>query len=129
MFKPFSRLWFLGILAASALPGVQAASLGDTETGVAAYYSKVFQGRRTASGERYDAEAYTAAHNRLPFGTRVRLTNLENGKQVELRINDRGPSTPGRIIDVSRRAAHGLGFLRQGLVKVQLEVIGLPEPR
>jgi rare lipoprotein A len=129
MFKPFNRLWVIGFLAVFPPLIVQAASVGDTETGVAAYYSKVFQGRRTASGERYDGEAYTAAHNRLPFGTRLRVTNLGNGKRVELTVNDRGPSTPGRIIDVSRRAAGDLGFLREGLTNVQLEVISLPEGR
>lgn len=129
MFKPFDRLWVIGILAVFAPLILQAASIGDTETGVAAYYSKVFQGRRTASGEPYDGEAYTAAHNRLPFGTRLRVTNLDNGKRVELTINDRGPTTPGRIIDVSRRAASDLGFLRQGFRNVRLEVISLAEGR
>lgn len=129
MCKPSNRLWVIGLLMVFPPLIVQAASVGDTETGVAAYYGKVFQGRHTASGEPYDGEAYTAAHNRLPFGTRLRVTNLDNGKRVELTINDRGPTTPGRIIDVSRRAASDLGFLRQGLTNVQLEVIGLPEGR
>ena len=105
---------------------VQSASVGDTETGIAAYYSNVFHGRRTANGERYDKNAYTAAHKRLPFGTRVRITNLENGKSVVLKINDRGPSTENRIVDVSRRASRDLGFIRQGLTEVRLEVIQMP---
>jgi rare lipoprotein A len=105
---------------------VQSASVGDTATGIAAYYSNVFHGRRTASGERYDKNAYTAAHKRLLFGTRVRVTNLENGKSVVLKINDRGPRTQNRIIDVSRRAALDLGFIRKGLTEVQLEVIEVP---
>jgi rare lipoprotein A len=129
MLKQCCCLWIFGILALLPSFTVQAASMGDTETGIAAYYSKVFQGRRTASGEAYDGDAYTAAHNRLPFGTRLRVTNLENGKRVEVKINDRGPSTPGRILDVSRRAASDLGFLRQGLTKVRLEVISVPERR
>ena len=105
---------------------VQSASVGDTETGIAAYYSNVFHGRRTANGERYDKNAYTAAHKRLPFGTRVRITNLENGKSVVLKINDRGPSAENRIVDVSRRASRDLGFIRQGLTEVRLEVIQMP---
>jgi rare lipoprotein A len=125
--QALNRLWAIGLLMVFPPLIVQAASVGDTETGVAAYYGKVFQGRHTASGEPYEGEAYTAAHNRLPFGTHLRVTNLDNGKRVELTINDRGPTTPGRIIDVSRRAASDLGFLRQGLTNVQLEVIGLPE--
>lgn len=103
-----------------------AVSVGDTETGVAAYYSNVFQGRRTASGERYDKNALTAAHKTLPFGARVRVTNLQNEKSVELKINDRGPYSKKRIIDVSRRAAKDLGFIREGLTKVRLEIIETP---
>lgn len=105
---------------------VQSASVGDTETGIAAYYSNVFHGRRTASGERYDKNAYTAAHKRLPFGTRIRITNLENDKSVVVKINDRGPSSKKRILDVSRRAARDLDFVRKGLTKVRLEVIEVP---
>ena len=105
---------------------VQSASVGDTETGIAAYYSNVFHGRRTASGERYDKNAYTAAHKRLPFGTRIRIMNLENGKSVVVKINDRGPRSKERIIDVSRRAARDLDFVRKGLTKVRLEVIEVP---
>lgn len=105
---------------------VQSASVGDTETGIAAYYSNVFHGRRTASGERYDKNAYTAAHKRLPFGTRIRIMNLENDKSVVVKINDRGPSSKKRILDVSRRAARDLDFVRKGLTKVRLEVIEVP---
>ena len=105
---------------------VQSASVGDTETGIAAYYSNVFQGRRTASGERYDKNAYTAAHKRLPYGTRIRITNLENDKSVVVKINDRGPRSKKRMLDVSRRAAQDLGFIQKGLTKVRLEVIEAP---
>ena len=83
----------------------------------------VFHGRTTASGDRYDKNALTAAHNTYPFGTRLRVTNLENDKSVIVRINDRGPTTKGRIIDVSRQAAEELGFIRAGLTRVKLEVI------
>ncbi len=121
----FSLALAIAWLLVFAFP-IQAASVGDTTTGIAAYYSNVFHGRRTASGERYNKNAYTAAHKRLPFGTRVRITNLENRKSVVLKINDRGPHTKNRIIDVSRRAARDLGFIRKGLTKVRLEVIGVP---
>jgi rare lipoprotein A len=93
------------------------------ETGIAAYYSNVFQGRKTASGERYDKNALTAAHNRYAFGTKLRVTNLKNNKSVTVRVNDRGPHTAGRIIDLSRKAANELGFVKEGLTKVTIEVL------
>ncbi len=102
---------------------------GAVETGIAAYYSDVFQGRRTACGDRYDRNALTAAHNRYPCGTRIRVTNLENRKSVVVVVNDRGPSTPGRIVDLSRRAARELGFLKQGLAEVKIEVLSEPKSR
>ncbi len=99
-----------------SLPALAFSIVGSAaETGLAAYYSDIFQGRKTACGDRYDKHALTAAHNTLPCGTKVRVANLENGKSVVVRINDRGPSTPGRIIDLSRRAAGKLGFVRKGL--------------
>ncbi|HFD10963.1 MAG TPA: septal ring lytic transglycosylase RlpA family protein [Crenotrichaceae bacterium] len=94
-----------------------------SETGIAAYYSNVFHGRKTASGERYNKNALTAAHNTYPFGTQLRVTNLDNNKNVIVKVNDRGPHTAGRIIDLSREAARQLGFIKQGLTKVTIEVI------
>jgi len=102
---------------------------GAVEIGTAAYYSDVFQGRKTACGNRYDRNALTAAHNRYPCGTRIRVTNLENEKSVVVVVNDRGPSTPGRIVDLSRRAARELGFLKQGLARVKIEVLSTPKAR
>lgn len=99
---------------------------GNVETGIASYYASKFHGRSTASGEIYDETALTAAHRTLPFGTIARVTNLENGNQVEVRINDRGPFQDGRIVDVSRQAAEVLGMLRAGLVRVRLEVLRSP---
>jgi len=99
------------------------ATVSANETGIAAYYSNVFHGRKTASGERYDKNALTAAHNTHKFGTRLRVTNLKNNKSVIVRVNDRGPHTRGRIIDLSRRAAKKLGFVKQGLAKVSIEVL------
>lgn len=101
------------------------AGAGDAgaERGIASYYASRFHGRRTASGERYDEEALTAAHPRLPFGTRVRITNLANDRSVVVRVNDRGPFRDGRVIDVSRRAARELGFVRDGIADVRIEVL------
>ncbi|BCR04244.1 hypothetical protein DESUT3_13130 [Desulfuromonas versatilis] len=91
--------------------------------GLASYYHDKFQGRRTASGERLDQNALTAAHRSYPFGTRVRVQNLENGKSVDVRINDRGPFVSGRIIDLTRRAAKAIGMLQQGVARVRLHVL------
>ena len=105
-------------------------------TGVASWYGHPFHGRPTANGERYDMNEVTAAHPTLPLPSRVRVTNLENGRQLVLRVNDRGPFIDGRLIDVSRRAAQLLGFYRKGLADVRVEYLGLdhlepdaPRPR
>lgn len=92
------------------------------ETGKASHYSTQ-TGSRTASGERLNDNAYTAAHRTLKFGTKVKVVNLQNGKEVIVRINDRGPFKKGRIIDVSRAAAKALGFYDQGLTKVKIYVL------
>ena len=92
-------------------------------TGMASWYGPGFHGKRTANGEVYDMDALTAAHPTLPMPSRVRVANLENGRSVVLRINDRGPFAGGRIIDVSRRAARELGFLRQGVARVRVTVL------
>ena len=111
--------------AAGALSG----AAGETQTGLAAYYSDRLHGRRTASGERYNREALTTAHQTLPFGTRIKVTNTTNNRSVVLRVNDRGPTQQGRIIDVSKRAARNLGFVRAGLVEVKIEVVEAAKPR
>jgi rare lipoprotein A len=95
----------------------------DVQVGFASYYDSRFHGARTASGERYDEKALTAAHRTLPFGTRVQVTNLTNGRSVIVTITDRGPFAPGRVIDVSRRAARRLDFLRDGTARVRLRVV------
>jgi rare lipoprotein A len=84
-------------------------------------------GARTASGERFDEEDLTAAHPTLPFGSRVLVTNLANGRSVTVRINDRGPHVRGRMIDLSRAAARRLGMLRRGTARVRIQVLGHPE--
>jgi rare lipoprotein A len=107
------------------------APLGTTETGIASWYGIPYDGRRAASGELYDMEQLTAAHRTLPFQTWVEVTNLSNGKQVEVRINDRGPFAKGRILDLSQAAARDIDMVRAGTARVRLKVIPAPpaEPR
>lgn len=97
------------------------------QKGIASYYSNRFHGRKTANGERFDQNGLTAMHRTLPFGTRLRVTNLSNNRSVEVRINDRGRLRPRRVLDLSRRAATELGFLHAGLAQVKYEVIGFDE--
>ena len=92
-------------------------------TGVASWYGEDFHGRRTANGETYDMNALTAAHTTLPMPTIVRVTNTENGRSVDVRINDRGPFAEDRIIDMSRAGARELGFERNGLARVRVAVL------
>ena len=94
--------------------------------GIASWYGPELQGSPTANGEPFDMNGLTAAHRDLPIGTRVRVTNLLNRRTITLRINDRGPSIPGRLIDISMAGASKLGFLRSGLAMVQIEVVGHP---
>lgn len=137
------RLFFVAAAAASSLlfsgcagthPTLDAAGSGGSDgsggsnrasalEGFASYYGVEFQGRRTASGQRFDQDELTAAHRTLPFGTRVRVTNLKNSRSIVVTINDRGPFRRGRILDVSRRAASELGFLRAGVARVRLRVL------
>jgi rare lipoprotein A len=98
------------------------ASLPPAEEGLASVYSKEFHGKITASGERYDSNVYTAAHRTLPFGTVVKVTNLDNGKSVRVRINDRGPHVRGRIIDLSSSAATALA-MGTGVARARIEVV------
>jgi len=97
--------------------------IGYQESGKASFYAKKFQSRKTASGERFDQNANTAAHRELPFGTRVKVTNLKNGKSVLVRINDRGPFVKGRIIDLSRSAFSSIGNIQSGVIRVEIEVV------
>jgi len=94
------------------------------EVGIASWYGKDYHGRKTANGEVYDMYAMTAAHCTLPFNTRVRVTNRENGKKTELRINDRGPFVAGRIIDLSYSGARAIDMAEKGTAKVTVEAIG-----
>jgi len=94
-----------------------------SQQGKASFYAHKHHGRRTANGERHDQHAMVAAHPSLPFGTRVRVTNLQNQKQVIVRINDRGPFVRGRIIDLSRAAAEGVGMIDKGIARVRIETL------
>ncbi|PIE39839.1 MAG: septal ring lytic transglycosylase RlpA family lipoprotein [Gammaproteobacteria bacterium] len=92
------------------------------EIGMASWYGPGFHGKKTASGETYNMHAMTAAHKTLPLGTRVHVSNLENGKKIVVRINDRGPFHGGRVIDLSKKAAKRLGMLQRGFAKVHLRI-------
>lgn len=135
------RHFQLTLLATLSIPLIACSSLGNTsaskpeevipgytvkhvETGKASWYSiRTNRGTKTASGERLDERAATAAHKTLPMGTKVRVTNLANGNAEVVRINDRGPFIKGRIIDVTIGTAERLGFVRSGVVPVHVEVL------
>lgn len=124
-----ARLLLVGAaLAAACTPVRPRANLPTPpgavfEEGVASWYGPGFDGRRTASGEVFDADALTAAHPSLPFDTRVRVVRISTGRQVVVRINDRGPFTGGRIIDVSQAAAQALDMIRDGTARVRLYIV------
>lgn len=98
-----------------------------TEIGIASWYGYPFHGRAAANGEIYDMEKLTAAHRTLPFGTWVRVTNLTNNKTVDVRITDRGPFIPGRILDLSHAAAQNIELIGPGIAQVRIDVISAPE--
>jgi rare lipoprotein A len=101
-------------------PHHHAAETQTASQGVASFYT---EGTQTASGEKFDTHDLTAAHPTLPFGTRLRVTNLASGRSVTVRVNDRGPYVPGRVVDVSYSAADALGMVGKGLAKVKLDVV------
>jgi rare lipoprotein A len=109
--------------AVTSEPAVETKAATDqrkTLHGLASYY---WQGTKTASGERFNERDMTAAHRTLPFGTRVRVTSLETGRSITVRINDRGPYVNGRIVDISRAAAESIGMIDRGVTKVKLDVV------
>jgi len=115
--------------ACAALPkGELPLDLGIKDRGVASWYGKEFHGKYAANGEIFDMEAYTAAHRKLPLGSMVRVVNMNNGKIVHVRINDRGPYVTGRMLDLSHAAARELGMVGAGTTAVQIEVIGDHRP-
>ena len=105
----------------------QPGKLQPYQVGTASWYGETFEGKETASGEPYDMYGMTAAHMSLPMGSYVRVTNLRNGRAVVVRVNDRGPIVPGRIIDVSYAAAQALQFRSQGLQRVRLDLVSRPQ--
>lgn len=107
-------------------PAATTATLEPGETGVASWYGHPFHGRASASGEIYDMEQMTAAHRTLPFGTMVRVHDLDNEKSVDVRINDRGPFVDGRIIDLSHAAARAMEMIGPGTARVRLEILNAP---
>ncbi len=111
------------LLSVIALSGAVAQSEIVKLEAVASYYAEDFHGRPTSSGELFDMNALTAAHKSLPFGTMLEVTNLENGKKVVVRVNDRGPFVPNREIDVSKRAAEELGMLKTGVARVSIRTV------
>jgi len=118
MTKLLTPLFFLVCLSVFAV-----------QEGIASWYGGKFHGRTTANGEIFDTNKFTAAHKTLPFGTMIRVTNLENGSTTTVRINDRGPFIPGRIIDLSRAAAMEIGMTGSGIARVRIEELdsNLPE--
>lgn len=117
----------IGCMPMGQMP-ISPAPRGFVETGMASWYGmqggKVFEhGRKTASGQRYDMNAMTAAHKTLPLGTRVQVTNIENNRSIVVVINDRGPYIEGRIIDLTLRGARLLGFEKKGLARVRIETL------
>ena len=118
----------LRIAAAAVLVAVGSFSIPSAalakQCGNASWYGPGFHGRTTANGERFNQNAMTAAHKRLPFGAKIRVTNQLNGKSLTLRVNDRGPFAKGRILDASKAAAKKLGFQRRGHAPVCVTVIG-----
>ena len=133
-----AALCFLFILSLSACTptnltaaSTQVGQSAAASDGLASWYGPNFAGRQTANGEIFDPSQLTAAHKTLPFGTQVRVTNLNNGRSVVVRINDRGPFKPGRVIDLSRAAAERIGMIGSGTAPVSLELLNdadAPEP-
>ena len=115
--------------AAKAAPAPEKASSGDMTEGKVAHYGRKFNGRKTASGERFNSGAMTMAHKTLPFGTLVKVTNLANKRSVVVRVNDRGPSTPDRVGDLTTAAGKKIRMMRSGVVDAKLEVVGMSKKR
>src|SRR5262245_50246614 len=129
--RPKANRWLLPIAllisgGCATTGGPKAVPEPASQSGTASFYSHSFHGRKTASGATYDETQLTAAHRTLPFGTRVRVTNVANDRSVVVTVTDRGPSNHRRVIDVSRRAAELLGFVEAGTTRVLLEVIPNP---
>lgn len=132
--RPFGHLtgWLcalalLALAGCSSTPksgsGVASVPSGHSESGMASFYGNEFQSRKTANGDRFDQAQLTAAHRTLPFGTRLKVTNTQNGKSVHVRVNDRGPFVKGRVIDLSSSAFKTIANLNAGVVPVRIQVV------
>ena len=119
-----SAVAFLFVTCA-VLPAACQDKIGEKKKGRASFYAKKFNGRRTANGERFHNRLLTAAHRTLPFGTLLRVTNKNNNQAVVVRVNDRGPYSRNRLIDMSHRAAREIGMVSSGVVPVEIEVLGM----
>ncbi len=124
----FWRKAFLVSGLAGALSACGGSKSAFTQSGQGSYYADKFAGRATTSGAPYRPGGLTAAHNTLPFGTKIKVTNVRNGRSVKVVVNDRGPHVQGRIVDVSKRAARKLGLIEAGVVPVQLKVVRAAPP-
>lgn len=118
-----AALFTFAFLPAIPQPATAEPAVVRTISGPASWYGPGFHGRRTANGERFDQHALTAAHRTLPFGTKVRVTNRNNGRAVTVRINDRGPFHGNRVIDLSRGAASKLGLVSSGVANVSIDIL------
>lgn len=116
---------FMLLLALPALATVKAAP-GKVQYGIASYYHDSLHGNKTASGQVYDKNRVSAAHKTLPLGSKVKVTDLETGRSIVVRINDRGPFIKGRVIDLSRRAANELDLIKRGIARVEVKVLSMP---
>lgn len=117
-------LFSIAILGCSSTPSKnEAVWIGYTEEGIASFYADKHQFQKTASGERYNHDLKTAAHRKIPFGSKIKVTNVTNGKNVVVKVNDRGPFVNGRIVDLSKSAFSSIGNTSSGLINVQIEVI------
>jgi peptidoglycan lytic transglycosylase len=112
----------VAFLVTLAILGTTGIAAPQSEEGVANFYGDKFQGKKTASGEVFDKSGLTAAHKKLPFGTKVKVTNVDNGKSVVVTVNDRMAASNPAVIDVTRRAAEELDFVKSGKAKVKVEV-------
>lgn len=112
---------YLSVIVCFAIILLSSCSPKISEKGIASYYADKFKGRKTANGETFRQSKMTAAHKTLPFGTKVKVKNLKNGRTVRVRINDRGPFVKGRIIDLSKKAARRLGMVNDGISEVEIK--------
>ncbi|AXE21734.1 septal ring lytic transglycosylase RlpA family lipoprotein [Runella rosea] len=121
----YTPFYLILLLSFFTLNSASAQLLGKEEQGKASFYNKMFDGRQTSSGEKFNQKELTAAHRSLPINTMIEVTNLSNNKSVIVRVNDRGPFHHTRLIDLTRAAAEHLGFIKSGIASVKLRVVGM----